>query len=344
MESEYREERRKLKTRFAILYLSSIIVLSIVFAVLWMNRPPVSNTISNEAPAEDDETITLLNMDKSLHAGLKNLDELDMNYSKLLTESANAASLDSLKNLIQASQLTFSHLLDSMYNKKSSFKNPENAERSDSLISNFIAALNYRKSNSSLRMALGNDKNSQGGSFAVLQLKATIENKEDSIKDLREQLKVQKQYVKNPLPAEQNNQSNQEIESLQSNIKTLKDSLENLMALYNSAIKDNRSLTSQLKVKSTATKQDAAAMSDKINALNEKISDMNGELALAKIDCNLTRANGKDIIYNSRQRKDLLQESLTSLKNLSASDNPVIQRKVKEKMQLLQSIAATVRD
>ncbi len=89
---------------------------------------------------------------------------------------------------------------------------------------------------------------------------------------------------------------------------------------------------------------EAGVSLDKLKSLNDKIDGLNAELSLAKIDCNLTRANGKDIIYNSRQRRDLLEESLTSLKNLANSGNPVIQRMVKEKMQLLQNIAATVRD
>ncbi|MDQ6761795.1 MAG: hypothetical protein M3015_04100 [Bacteroidota bacterium] len=89
---------------------------------------------------------------------------------------------------------------------------------------------------------------------------------------------------------------------------------------------------------------EAGVSLDKLKSLNDKIDGLNAELSLAKIDCNLTRANGKDIIYNSRQRRDLPEESLTSLKNLANTGNPVIQRMVKEKMQLLQNIAATVRD
>ena len=104
-------------------------------------------------------------------------------------------------------------------------------------------------------------------------------------------------------------------------------------------------MTAQLtKLKSVPAKADVTEPTDKIKSLNNKIDDLYAQLSLEKIDCNLTRANGKDIIYNSRQRRVLLQESLTSLKNLANSDNPFIQRMVKERMQLLQNIAATVRD
>ncbi len=233
-----------------------------------------------------------------------------------------------------------------MYSQRNIFQNPLNANKSDSIIYAFISAINSQKADNALRMAFsGNDINLERDSFAIFQSQMDMQTKNDSIMTLRDQLKFQNQFNRNSFPAGQSFQNNSAVESLQANIKAQKDSLQNLIALYNSVTKDNQNLTAQLnKLKSGPAKTDVTESTDKIKSLNDKIDDLYAQLSLAKIDCNLTRANGKDIIYNSRQRRDLLQESLTSLKNLANSDNPVIQRMVKEKIQLLQNIAATVRD
>ncbi len=343
---EYQEEKRKLKTRFVIVYIGSVVLLLLAFGALWYFNSPSDEPVYTDMPGEQSESAALLNEDQVLHDALMKLDKLDINYSKLLTESADSGSLDSLNNLINISETDFSNLVDRMYKQKSFFKNPSNAERSDSIIRAFISALNYRKSNNSLRMAFfGNDKHPDGDTLAILRLQIDVENKRDTIRNLLEQLKYQNQFNANTFSAQQNSQPGPEIKSMQSDLIIQKDSIENLLSLYSSVVKANKSLTSQLnKLQSNTNNTEAVIVPEKINSLNARIDDLNAELALAQIDCNLTRANAKDIIYNSRQRKDLLQESLNSLKNLSGSGNPVIQRKVKDKMQLLQSIASTVRD
>lgn len=345
MESEYQEYRKRLRSRFAILYIGSIVLLLLAFAALWFYVSPPRETVTEEMPSENTEAIELLNMDESLHKGMVKLDELDLSYSKLLANSAKSTSLDSLNNLINTSQIVFSNLLDSIYSKKKLLKNEAEIEKSNKIFSAFISALNYRKSNNSLRMALVGNNNLSGDTSGSLALKMDLLNKEAMIKNLEDQLKFQNKLSKNVFTVQPQFQSDIETEPLQSNSKRHEDSIKVLLNVYSTLLKENSSLTSQLnKLKTNTGTADAALMSNKINSLNEKIDDLNAEMALAKIDCNLTRANGKDIIYNSKQRRDLLQESLNSLKNLSTSDNPVIQRKVKEKMQLLQDIAATVRD
>lgn len=346
MGSDYYEETKRLKTRFTIVYIGSIVLIALFFGAWWLYH-----SSSDESPQvinsqENAEQTALLNMDQTLHEGLMNLDGFNISYSKLLAESADSTALDSVNNLINTSQIAFSSLVDKMYSQRNIFKNPLNANKADSIIYAFISSLNSQKADNALRMAFsGKDINLERDSFATFQSQMDMQTKNDSIMNLRDQLKSKNQFNRNSFPAAQGLQNNSEIESLQANIKAQKDSLENLIAQYNSVTKDNQNLTAQLtKLKLSPAKADVAESTDKVKSLNDKIDDLYAELSLAKIDCNLTRANGKDIIYNSRQRRDLLQESLTSLKNLANSDNPVIQRMVKEKMQLLQNIAATVRD
>lgn len=346
MASENYEETIRLKKRFVVIYICSLVLLSLFFGAWWLYHSSSGENQQITGSQESTETTALLNMDETLHEGLMYLDALNISYSKLLAESADSATLDSVNNLINASQIAFGNLVDKMYSQRNIYKNPSNANKADSIIYAFISSLNSQKADNALRMAFsGDDVNLERDSFALFQSQIDMQTKSDSIMNLRDQLKYQNQFNRNTFPAAQSFQNNAEVASLQANIKAQKDSLENIMTLYNSATKDNQNLTAQLtKLKSSPAKADVSESPDKTKSLNAKIDDLNAELSLAKIDCSLTRANGKDIIYNSRQRRDLLEASLASLKNLSKSDNPVIQRKVKDRLQLLQNIAATVRD
>lgn len=90
--------------------------------------------------------------------------------------------------------------------------------------------------------------------------------------------------------------------------------------------------------------QRAETKANQSDELFGKISELEASLRLAEVSCNLTRADSKEIIYNAKQRKALLENSLLILKNLSLSSNAIVQRKAKEKMNELRTIASTIRD
>ncbi|MEO6637168.1 MAG: hypothetical protein ABIN25_02755 [Ginsengibacter sp.] len=342
---DYQEEIQRLKRRFAIIYAGSLILIALFIGAFWLYHSSTGEIASGDSPRDNNEKTALLNIDETLHESLARLDGLNISYAKVLAESADSTSLDSLNNLITIAQTEFSELIDRMYSRRGNFQSPENTNKSDSIIYTFISALNSQKANNALRMAFsGNEINLERDSFTIFQSQIDVQTKSDSIANLHDQLRSQNQFNRNSFTAVVPYENNTEILTLQANIKKQTDSLENLLALYKTVVKDNRALEAQLKLKSTPPSSDANQTPDKIKSLNNKIDDLYAELSLSTVDCNLTRANAKDIIYNSRQRRDLLEASLASLKNLSGSDNPVIQRKVKEKMQLLQNIASTVRD
>lgn len=82
----------------------------------------------------------------------------------------------------------------------------------------------------------------------------------------------------------------------------------------------------------------------KNTALQQKVNNINAELQLVMVDCNLSRVDATQIISNSKQRKQLLSEASTILTNLSASSDAVIRNKVKEKIVRLNQVAANTRD
>lgn len=80
------------------------------------------------------------------------------------------------------------------------------------------------------------------------------------------------------------------------------------------------------------------------SSLENKIEELNIELRLAQVECNLTRADKRQIISNSKQRRHLLSEALSILTKLSAADNAIAQKKIQDKIAHLNQVAKNYRD
>jgi hypothetical protein len=110
----------------------------------------------------------------------------------------------------------------------------------------------------------------------------------------------------------------------------------------------NENLQSRLKEAdhTTASSSDAqkTALNTKNAALERKSEELADELRFAEVDCNLSRADARQIVYNSRQRNELLTDALTTLTQLAKSPDAEIQKKAREKLATLRSIASSVHD
>jgi hypothetical protein len=71
---------------------------------------------------------------------------------------------------------------------------------------------------------------------------------------------------------------------------------------------------------------------------------LNAELRLAEVNCELSRADARQVVYNSRQRQELLTDALSILTQLEQSPDAEIQKKARQKMVELRSIVSTVHD
>lgn len=81
------------------------------------------------------------------------------------------------------------------------------------------------------------------------------------------------------------------------------------------------------------------------NAAQEhRTSELSDELRFAQVDCNLSRADARQMVYNAKQRKDLLTDALAALNDLARSQDPEVQKKARERIILLRSIASSVHD
>lgn len=347
METQNRLERKKLKYGFALIYIISIVLMALIFTALWnmLGSPaPIASNDKSSAPSEEYE---LLKQDELLHDGLKKLQLLDDNYAMLLTDSADRKVLDSLNQLINNSETSFKNTLNSIERQKKTSGVLSNSVRLDSIISSFRLALNNRRSVGYIREALlGENVNVSEDKRELLKLKMELQSKDNRILALEDQIKTPKKDI--PDDNISNNLDNQkEIESLQADIRKADEKNSGLLTLNNSLTKDNNRLTSQvneLKSNTAISEGQKKTERSRNDILQNKIDDLDAKLIFAKIDCNLSRADAKQIISNSRQRKDLLQESLNALNNLSHSSNLSVQKKAEEKLNQLKTIVATIRD
>ncbi len=70
---------------------------------------------------------------------------------------------------------------------------------------------------------------------------------------------------------------------------------------------------------------------NKVGGLQQKVDELNAELRLARVDCNLSKVDAAQIIFNAKQRKQPPTESSGILKSLSDTDNAGIKKKVQVK-------------
>lgn len=349
METGNLVNKKKLNSRFGFFYILSIVLLALIFSGLW-NMYYQSNAISSNITRSGDnaDANEILKQDELLHAGLKRLQQLDDSYALFVIDAADSHRLDSLNRVIENIETALSNSIDSIAHEKKTFNNVLNMVKRDSLVSAFKLALNSRTSLGYIRTALsGSNSNFSEDQRRLLQLKLDVENKNKRIVALEKQLMAQQSAKVTAAPPEPKSRANQENEVLREQNKMHEELISRLQAANTSLTKSNSRLTQQVAdVRSSISLNEGQSKTDqkKTDNLENKIIDLEAELEFAKIDCNLSRADAKQIISNSKQRKQLLQESLNSLSNLSHSSNLSTQRTAKEKLSRLQSIVATIRD
>jgi hypothetical protein len=79
-------------------------------------------------------------------------------------------------------------------------------------------------------------------------------------------------------------------------------------------------------------------------AVERQSAQLNNDLRLAEVDCNLSRADARQIVYTAKQRKELLTEALRTLNDLANSTDEDVQRKARERLATLRNIASTMHD
>ncbi|MEO7766398.1 MAG: hypothetical protein ABIS01_03190 [Ferruginibacter sp.] len=342
----------------------------LLILALYGNDSPVLHA-SNNMVLDNSETIVagqqreLLMRDEVLHAHFNELQNLDEEYSSLVIDTANRNKLGDVNSRIASAEESFRVSIDSIANEMLDFSNKADENLFVNMITSFRLALDNRHSLSNLRNAMAKSKVSLSPDQRELLLaKNTLLTKDTKIAALENTLKILQNSIDNKSTAstnaikqendiykEQAVEKDKKIASLTSVNSTLQgqnSSLQNqnstLQNQYSSLQKENDRIAKQVNDVAKNTESNDGAIKGRNALLEKKIEELNTEIGLAQVDCNLVRADASQIISNSKQRRILLSEALSILNGLSKSENATIQKKVQDKKNRLNQVATNYRD
>lgn len=343
------EVGRNIKLKFAGFYLASVLLMILIGITFWKNNPqPIQQATLKSVPGTKNSVEhQVVLSDELLHNRLSQLQELDKKYALLLTDSTlSSFQLDSANKIILNAEALFRKTIDSVEQENKQYNSVDNENMLTNMTDAFSISLENRRSANNIRMALVTSRKGMNtDQKSLLQLQNELQKKDDRIAELEASLKTK------PVVASINTSDNNDLikrnESLRTDIKTMEDKNYALTKLVNSLKQDNENLTGQLNDQHTTKRTIESSEGDtktKTAAMERRLEELNAELSFARVECNLSRADAKQIISNSRQRKDLLTDALNTLNSLARSDNAAIQQKAKEKINQLNRLATTLRD
>ena len=340
------DEINKIKQRFAIFYLVSLVLLVFIFLLL-SGRGLKLFRFGNTAQQVQPELIRnnqMLVQDGLLHSRLNNLQQMDGNFAMTLTDSSKKGQVDSINRTILVMEANFLKTLDSIeYENKRNTGNSQEVMRD--ITEAFREELSNRRVLTNLRMALSSgNKMFTGDQTMVLQWQNEMLAKQKRIESLENDLKAWQLNLYNNNHSSVNELLKQDNTILQSAYKEQDKKIATLTTA-NMALKlENDKLRTQPSDTRKVTDAGDNTNKEKYAAMERQISELNAEIRLSQVDCNLSRADAQQIISNSKQRKVLLSDALNLLNGLSKTEDPVLLLKVREKIARLKQLANTVRD
>lgn len=332
-------ERRKKLITLGILVTVTVVLL-VIAAASFRQFGAVDTSIAAGKPATD-----LLAMDENLHNQLNKLQQLDQQYAAMLTDNAAAKNFDSLNKAIAAQEDVFRTAIDSLERTGNAIEDESSRDEALRMISSFKYLLQSRKSIATLRNAVAvSNPAFSADEKQLIQLQNELMDKDEKISDLETSLalaEIKQQPAPTPAAAPVNNTANET--RLRENMVLLESKIATLTET-NNALKEQYD---QLKQRAEQNKNTASAEADlktRNNSLQQKIDDLNAELRLAQVDCNISRVDATQIISNAKQRKQLLSEASSILTDLSTVNNADVRQKVKDKIAKLNQVAANSRE
>lgn len=291
-----------------------------------------------------DDTNNLIQQTDSLQYAFNNIQQINEHYASVLSDknldSAKLIMLDSLNILIINSQSGFLKTLDNLQIDNST------SNRNSSILLKKIAVA-YRSviATSDAINTTRNSFNLGNTNFSFDQKMLSNMQSELSLKELHVQDLMAKLTVKNAF-SNKGNQVNyndllQQQDSIAENLlNAQKKRADNLIAYNNKLKSDNDKLS--LAIQQLKNPKQQPVNKDDISSASAQ--NLNDQLSLVKADCYLSRADARQIISNSKQRKDLLQTALEILNPLLQSSNIAIKQQAQLKLNELKTIALNNHD
>ncbi|MEP7141893.1 MAG: hypothetical protein ABI707_03430 [Ferruginibacter sp.] len=339
--------RRKRLLVFSLILLATVGIASFLILTLWQNEDPTpaAKVEKTEQASVSPVHYNLIQADNELLTSrLNSLQQLDQQYAGLLPKSNDKKLYDSINQLIFLQEKVFRGSIDSIFLNTPNQADSGFTKLFNNIVDSYKSILENRRSMSSLRNAinLGKDSVTPDG-MDLLKTQNELQEKNNRIASLESELKAMTQNKVNAVPQTVAAQ-NENTAVLKENIATQESKIATLTAAYYSLKQDNDRLLKQQNDAPKTAGTGELSFKTKTAALQQNIDELNAELRLAQVDCNLSRVDAGQIISNSRQRKELLSEASGILMSLAKSDDAEIRKKVQSKIVRLNQVAANSRD
>jgi hypothetical protein len=268
---------------------------------------------------------------------LSAIQQLDRQYADLITATKDKKRLDSVSNLIDAQEAGFKKAIDSISLNSQGQADSGSNKLFNNIVSSYKSILQNRSSIRSLRNAVNvGETDSKPDEMALLRTQNTLQEKDDRIAVLENELKV--------LSAKKMPPGGENVAALKETLTERENRITALTQITANLKQENEKLLKQLNDGNKAASPGDLASRNKIISQQQRIDELNAELRLAHVDCNISRVDAGQIVSNSRQKKELLSEASGILTSLSKSDDADIRKKVQEKIIRLNQVAANTRD
>ncbi len=321
-----------------ILFITGLIagILITFFLKSFFNKTePVSNS---------NNLLNLSRQSDSLQSKFNTILFLNKKYASLISnkniDSIQLQNLDSLNILITHNQLVFLENLDSLQISNSNVYDRSSYGLLQRITNSYRSALEESDAINSIRNSfnIGNTNYSFDQNI-MNDIQNKLKEKDAQIADLSLKLSAYKNFAQTSSPANYSKLIKQQDSVINVLLLAQKKKNENLID-YNTKLKfENDKLTNELKTLNNSTAQNQVLTSSMVSKQN-----LNEQLSLAQVDCYLSRADARQIVSNSKQRKDLLENALKILKTLSQSNNASVKEAVQAKLTELKTIASNNHD
>jgi len=337
MSSLNQTERKRISQRFAGFYLVSLGLMGVIFAAFFSREPAAvagSSTASGSNLRIEQERILL--QSANLETAFKTLLQYDDEYNKLIGQPGSSKGMADINNRIRTTEATLAKQVDQLNKSKNLYRFGNNSKLIENIASIYTVALQSRSHLRDARSLVGNGDNKAPAEQELLRVTAQLNSREQELIALRNE--------------ESNNGSEPQATLAPEALVKENESLRNSVA-------ESKQKAEQATEQTTLLKKENAKLVEKLNdvqrvvpsaradaAESSKIKSLSADLSFSQVDCNLTRADAKQIISNSRQRRELLNEALTILNNLTKSENAEIRKKAADKIAALNYIAKNIRE
>jgi hypothetical protein len=340
-------DKRKIIIGLSLLLLTTAGITAFLMAFFFQKEQQVGFAKKDEIillPAYSPDYQSVFRENELLTNRLQAIHNLDKKFADQLTKPGRKKQLDTIRQEMYIQEGLFRKLIDSIFLNPSSAADSSLHKFSRSLLASYQSILDNRRSISSLRIAANLDNGDLSpGELSTLSVQNQLQDKNVLIADLENKLRIMEAETK-PAAVVKGDSNKDDIYGFQENTTVQQTKINELISANANLKQQNDLLLKQQKDADKNVRANETQLKSKAISLQQKVNALSAELELAQVDCNISRADAAQIISNSKQRKQLLNEASGILTSLVNSDDADIRKRAQDKIVRLNRVAANSRD